>query len=803
MLAGPIDNGQQQPAPAFSGAKFRLAINIEELVRQGRLLACIWACDVFVVSLPVVAQTDSTQTSTGSLEEVVVTAQRREESLQRVPLSAQVVTSDLSNRNLNSLNELSGVVPGLHVEPTGRSSDMYVRGVGSGNNASFDQSVGLFLDDIYHGRSRNSASTFLDVERIEILKGPQSTYFGNNAIAGAINIVSRKPGDRLNGLARTLYGQDGQYTVESALGGPIAAGLAARGAIIFDGQDGNLRNVFTGTDVPNEDNKAGRLSLQYQPSAAFDALLKLEGGRNRQSGGLAQQIVNCPPPEPFVAGPFCMAALAAGTPVGLDNERSGFPDGQSSKLDTAEGVLTMSYRPSERNAITATTGFYTYTYNLNVAANASPTALLTAAVPETFHQFSQEVRLASETDRTLEYMAGLYFQDQRLNASQVFNYFFLSPMLPPALAAQGPLGQQISFRVPEKTYSVFGSVGWHLTDALKINAGLRGSYVEKRINQSIFYGTATQTYGGVTALPAELQSVASALGVGVAGNQSTSRNDKALMPSTQIQYTFTPTAMGYASYTRGFKAGGFNGSDTAGILANLPYDPEYVNAYEIGLKSKWRDDTVLINAALFRSDYSNLQVTDNTYAATTGAVIARVKNAASSVSQGLEIETRWLPFPKLSLGLVGNYLDARYDSYPNAGATQAQLNAGILIQDLSGRPTSLAPRWSGAVSAAYSQSLWAGYRLTTEINEIFSSSFFLSSDTDDPLLRNDGYTRLDARLSLQSPNAQWLFELIGKNLTNEKILASGGVAPSANGSQLLHLQPLRTVAVQVRYDFAP
>ena len=153
------------------------------------------------------------------LTEIIVTAQKRAENIQTVPVSAQVVTGQaLGQQNFNTLEQLTQTVPDVHVANSGSfSNDLYIRGIGSGSNSSFDQSVATFNDDIYHGRSRLSGATFLDLDRIEILKGPQSTFFGNNAIAGALNIISKKPGDSLEGSARLLYGQFGQYAGEGAI----------------------------------------------------------------------------------------------------------------------------------------------------------------------------------------------------------------------------------------------------------------------------------------------------------------------------------------------------------------------------------------------------------------------------------------------------------------------------------------------------------------------------------------------------------------------------------------------------------
>src|ERR1700736_413741 len=227
----------------------------------------------------------SDQTAEPRLEEIIVTAQKRVENLQSVPISAQVITGKaLSEQNLNSLENLTQTVPGVNVTTGGGSQGdtLVIRGVGYNSNAAvLEQSVATFEDDIYHGRSRMSYATFLDLDHIEFLKGPQSTFFGNNAIAGALNIVTKKPGDQFEGFSRALYGMHGQYAVEGAVTVPTDDKLSIRVAGIINGTDGWIRNLNTGKDAPRQDNKSGRLTVLFKPTGDLDATV--ESRRRRQS----------------------------------------------------------------------------------------------------------------------------------------------------------------------------------------------------------------------------------------------------------------------------------------------------------------------------------------------------------------------------------------------------------------------------------------------------------------------------------------------------------------------------------------
>lgn len=747
------------------------------------------------------------------LEEVVVSAQHRVENLQEVPISAQVIDGNtLAQQNLTSLDSASQTVPSVHIGGAGgRGGFMFIRGVGSGNNQSFDQSVGVFVDDIYHGRQRITSATFLDLDRIEVLKGPQTTYFGNNAIAGAFNVITRQPGSQFDASVRALASprsgtNGGQYAIEGAVGAPINDVFSVRAAATYNGQNGWLENVNTGEHVPEEENIAGRISLRFAPNDDFDATLKLEAGTNQNDGGLYMQDVNCPPPAPFTPAGFCNTVLALGLPVGIDNTQYSLNPGSQIALDTYEGVLTAHYQVSD-HSLTSVTGYYGYDYNMDIDTDGTPLTLLHGHIPERYHQFSQELRLASPTGRRFEYLAGVYFQKDGLYSQVDLTYSFLNANLNAAPAASPlralipylPIAQEILFSQDETSYSVFGSLTWNISEQLKLTGGLRRSRVEKEYDWQLLYATGTELFGGLEPLPASVANVPAALGLGVPNAFGDDRTDSAWMPSARLQYQINPQTMTYVSYTRGFKAGGFNAADNTGLAANLPFDPEFVDAYEVGLKSEWFDNRLLLNAAVFRSDYQDLQASIN-FANAAGTFISLVRNAAESRSRGVEIETAWAATQRLRLSAAVTYLDSTYLSYPNAGPTNAQAGAGIRVQDLSGRPTQFAPKWAGTLTGSYRADLPGEFRLTTAVTGIFRDRQFIQG-TDDPLHEAPSVTRLDARLTLEPPGGHWAFDLIGKNLTDREIVTFSADMPVSRGSLLQQREQPRNIAVQARYDF--
>ena len=790
-----------------------------------RYLFCGVAC-AFMWTGAAMAQTQpqasAAAPSATEVQQVVVTAQRRQEPLQRVPESVQVVSGDtLKKQNLNSLETLSESVPAIHVDESGAGGQLFIRGIGSGSNETFDQSVGTFVDDIYHGSAHTSGATFLDLSRVEVLKGPQTTYFGNNAIAGALNIITNKPStDSYSGYVRALYGEYGQYATEAAVNVPISDQLAVRIAGIVDGQDGWQKNPYVGEDQPNGNDQALRVSLLWKPTDNFDAVLKVEGSQNKLNTG--NVIGDCPPPAPFTASGFCADALAQKAPTGFNSDIDTSGPGQGETLSTFESVLTMNYR-WRGLTLTSTTGFTGYRSNENLDGDATPENLLTFQTGETYRQFSQEFRVTSPTGGAFEYTAGAYFQIDHTNGDPgELTYGFLTPTIEsiPAFAALDPylpLAEEPVFKQDEQVYSLFGALTWNATDQFKVTGGLRQTWDVKNASLVTYYGQGTQLYGDVNPLPANLQPLAASL-LGAIENSSNDETYQALQPSARLQYNFTSDKMVYFTYAYGFKAG--VPVTTFAGQASPPLQPEHVNAYELGFKTEWLHHSILFNADVFLSDYTNLQVS-STYFLPSGAADSVITNAAASRSQGVEVEGQWVINKNFRLSSQVTYLDSIYLSYPNVTAPSIQqyclanpgnATCGTLypggapkLQNLSGEPTGFAPRWSGSFTGEFTTDLPDGFYFTADIIPIFSSNYYYANNgTDDPLLMQKGYVRLDTRFTLDFPNRRFALDVIGKNLTNVNIVSggNGGTAlPTSLGSVLYAREEPANVAVQIRYKW--
>ncbi len=744
-----------------------------------------------------------------ALQEIVVTARKRVESLQRVPVSAAVVSgASVRDQNVATIQDLTNTLPSVKLAKGSGTNRQFIRGVGSGDNASFEQSVGTFVDDIYHGRARSSEAGLFDIERVEVLKGPQTTYFGNNAIAGALNIVTRDPGTALAGDARVSYTPKfNSYITEGAIDLPATAELGVRLAGQLSGSDGWIEDVGTGDDAPRTRNGAARATLVWQPTGSITARLKAQYGKEDQDGGLPIVRDNCPPPAEFgAAAGFCAAAIAANAgPLASDFTRNTNP-GQFTRLRTYDYLADITFN-RDTFALAAVSGYSEYEYALGTDLDLTPLTLLQVGAPESYRQLSQELRITSAGTRRLEYVAGLYYQQSTLNARNTFNYNFLNaniaavPAFQPLLAYT-PFAAQSQFREESDTYSGFGALTWTLVDRLKATGAVRYSVVDKSFVQQIGVGTGDANYGPLTPFPSNLEPLgrafAAAARLATVANNDLSRRDNHLSPSLSVQYDATDDLMLYTRFDHGFKAGGFNGVDLNGTPATLPFSEETVDAYELGAKTTLFDGRATLSADVFYSKYEDLQLA-GVVPSSAGVYVNRVQNAGGAVSRGIELDIAWRVTSGLRTTLAATYLDSYYTSYSNATPTALQTKQGVPVQDLSGQDTPFAPHFSGSWMVSYAGS--AGRGLTWRIeNRLFASSGFYLNFNNDPNVRQDAYAREDLTLGLGSERG-WDLSVTAQNLTNETIRTYGAALPASLGTYAFMTELPRNVFLQVRYSF--
>jgi iron complex outermembrane recepter protein len=360
-----------------------------------------------------------------------------------------------------------------------------------------------------------------------------------------------------------------------------------------------------------------------------------------------------------------------------------------------------------------------------------------------------------------------------------------------------PLSQRFASSQTERVYSLFGSAKWRITDEWSLSGGMRNSWVDKEAVGTVSYGTGTKLYDGFVPLPTTVAALPGALFGNPAGSRAGSPSDHAFMPSAELEYQPSSNQMVYLSYKKGFKAGGFNGfNPTAPNPADAEFGPEHVNAYELGLKSKWFDNRMLVNVDVFRSDYKDLQVQARILNTATGLFTTTVKNAAKSRSEGAEAELRWVINDQFQLATNFTYLESTYISFTNAPPTvlASYCRSNYLlpycsgytqpvpaVSDLSGQPTQFAPKWSGSVTASYSTPLSNDYRFTAKVIPYVTSRYNSDPELDalGASVGTPGYVRWDATLTLANERGDWAVDLIGKNLSNRVIVAYSGLYAGA------------------------
>lgn len=766
-------------------------------------VACLAPLSVALAQENVPAQ--EPQADKGGAADIVVTAQRREQRLQDVPISVNVTTGDtLQKRGTTDLVDLSQRTPGIKLSTDPQANHIHIRGVGSGLNAGFEQSVGTFVDGVYRGRSRSIQAGLFDVERVEVLNGPQTTFFGNNTVAGAINITTKKPSETFGYDAQALYApSDGQYILQAGATGPISDTLSARAAIQFSGMNGYTWNDNLKVDEPHLRDMVGRASLRWKPSSNFQSDLRVDYARNRDRGTYSAEITGCPPPTGFPAarGP-CLAYLNQHGGV-IDNELNfrSLAGPSAFRLDMTEVAWTNRL---ELDGVTINS-ISSYGYQKSrTFLNATPIPVTGVAgyyyspfsQNETYKNYAQELRIESSNDSWLQWVGGAYYSHGKL-ASRSFSSLYGAPSIgaagAPVTSAATPISTNRNLFQKDQTRSVFGQVSAKVTDQFKVNAGLRYTSVKKDASRSFIVGI-----GGPTADPADFQpldavtqgKIIPLAGGSAAGFVDPHTSYSKLMPSVSLQYDLLPQITAYAAYVKGFKAGGY--SDGNGPAQ---FDSENVDSYEIGIKGSALDRRLFFTFDLFYLDYKGLQQSLTTIGPT-GANITTVGNAASSVSKGAEMSLSLKATDFLSINAAGAYIDSYFKDYRTAACTALQIATigSTCVQDLSGRPTPFAPKFSGSIGATVTVPVDGDVTARLDPNLFYSSSYYLGP-TDDPIVQQDRYTQVDLRLGVGPEDRRWEFAITGKNLGNSKVIASGSTIATSPGVAYKLLQRARSVAI--------
>ena len=715
------------------------------------------------------------------LEEVIVTAQKRAQNLQDVPVAVSAVSGEkIEAMGIGRLEELTAYTPGVSNTEAATGAFLYIRGVGSGGNKGFEQSVGTYIDGVYYGRDRSSRNGMFDLQMVEILKGPQGILFGKNTIAGAITMTTRGPTAEPEGYVKLGYEvETKEKVVEAAYGGMLTDTFGARLAVRHAEMDGWMKNTWNGQNIGEEDDIVARLSTLWEPTANLEMTGKLTYSRLRQNEKNAQ-LTHCSPDLLEQVAGIDDCRLNSKTTVTAYNRYDGGFGFE--ELEAWSAGWTINWDIGS-HVLTSVTGYTKHTDDMFLDSDYTHLEVLEAVRDEEYESYSQEFRIASTGGGAIEYIAGVYFEKSDMDFTANLGMDLNSRGLP-VRDGRAKLTSQET-----ESQAIFGQLTWHINEAFSATVGGRYSKDEKDAsanNFCTFYKTFIPT-----------GQPACALGPGFVLKGS--RRDENFSPSVILEWRPLDNHMLYAKYSQGYKSGGFDLQTNSPEVDPFSFAPEEVDSLEIGSKSTLLNGAMTLNVALFRNEYKDLQV--STFDGNIGFLVG---NAAEAISQGAEVDVNWALTNSLRTAFSVSYLDATYDKFATAQCTFPQNAATppgeICVNDLSGKSLQYSPDISAHWNLTWDRVLADNYLLTVATDVIYSDEYYTANDLDRHFLE-DSYYKVDARISLESFSSGWELALVARNLNNEKTSHYGDDVPLSPGSYFKHLDKPRTVALQARWSF--
>ena len=672
------------------------------------------------------------ETVDGGLTDIVVTAQRRAESLQDTPLSVTALTSEaLDARQVTNVLDVAGQVPNLNIEfvtGLGNSARVFLRGVGE-DQAQFnaDPAVGIYVDGVYYARTNGALFDFLDVERVEVLRGPQGTLYGRNTPGGAINVITRRPGPDFALRADVTYGRFNNLEGRATVNVPVTEGLAASFSLLGRQRDGISYSTALGRDVGR------RKIVSARGAIAYDAIPNLKllftGDRtwdesdtaiptSNFSGLPADLFLNAGSPDPF--GSFRSSGIALNASLSLG--------------DVTLGSIT-AYRDLAQRAVLDNDGEARLYSGFESDAKQ--------------RQFSQELTASFDTERFKGIVGAYLFHEDN-------DYGALTLIGSRANAATRIARPDTSFQ-RTRSYAIFGQATYTLVDALDVTLGGRYTWDSKNF---------TNSQPAVSAVFAA------------------QRDWQNFSPKIGLNYRVNDQAFVFASYSQGYKAGGFNRSNVR-IVAETPYNQERVKSFEVGIKTDLLNRRLRLNLSLFSNDYQNLQL--SSFDPATGTT--RRFNAAEAKTRGIELEASARPARGLELFGTFAYLDASYDRFLDL--------VGGVVTDVSARKLKGAPEYQASGGFTFDHDMGWGNLLLNAQASYRSSQFTNVANT--AAIAQRARTLVDASIGYRTADERWTLMLAGKNLLNEKY-ASNGIFIAGFLSAIYPADPV-TWSITARYKF--
>jgi iron complex outermembrane receptor protein len=799
------------------------------------------------IVLSMLAGTASAQMSPGVIDEIVVTAQKREQSLQDVPIVVTAVSAQLlQDSGVKDIKDLTILTPGLLVTSTANetSTTARIRGVGTvGDNAGLESSVGVVVDGVYRPRNGVGFGDLGEMQRIEVLKGPQGTLFGKNTSAGVINIITKQPTFTFGANGELTAGNYGTIGASASVNGPIVADKVAGRLFVTKRQRDGFYDIKVGkgprtsTEDQTQDFWSTRGQLLFTPSDNLDVKLIGDYTKRDESCCVGVQIRN--------GATAPLVAALAGPSGGLANPvnpwaRLAYANRGSEQEITDQGLSAeVNWKTPYLNGakVTSITAVRDWDYVAGQDSDFTTADIIYRPANgdqgNQFKQFSQELRLAGEVDK-VNWLVGAFYAKEDLTSKATLLYgsnfeSYLSGLfsgLPlPAITgrAAGTIyaagaGNRDVYKQEGTTWALFTNNSIQVTEQFELTLGLRYTKDEKTLDakySNIDNGVgcaAISNWANLASAPgaatraaiagASCQAFASPKYNGLTNNRS--RSEDAWSGTVKGAYRFNPELLTYASYTRGFKAGGYNldrvakpfalassptGATSLEPVLDTSFKGEFVDSYELGVKSTLLDRSLLLNATLFNQKFTDFQL--NAF----NGLFFQVQSVPEVTSKGVDADVIWKATQDLSFQGGVTYSDTSYANAKN----KALLGSAASTARLPGARLSLAPLWSASASVTYQQPI-GNLMGRANLGAKYSSSYNTGSDLA-PVKAQQGYVVTNGRVSLGSADDRWAVELWAQNMLDQKYYQVAYDAPFQAGSFDAFLGQPRTYGVTLRAKY--
>ncbi len=732
-----------------------------------------------------------------ALGKVTVTARRREEDSQKVPTPITVLGGEtLEAQRISRVQDLQQVLPSVNVAYIhARQSSVAVRGIGN-NPASdgLEGSAGIYLDNVYLGRPGMAVFDLLDIEQLELLRGPQGTLFGKNTTAGVLNISTRAPTFTAERTVEVSGGQDGYFQGRGTVSGPLGETLAGRLSAYRTRDDGYIKNIHDDNYLNGGERQGARGQLLFEPNEDFSLRWIADYNEEDSSNG---SMVVYGGAERF----WQRAALVGASPLRDPQRRKVNINGrQHVSVHQGGSSLEANWNLAGGYRLTSISAYRYWHFTPANDEQLNVSAINDTGVEVHDRQFSQEIRLASPTGGAFDYVVGAYAFRQNLGNKTFTSYGPLADLylLGANLGALNDTYSKANGKIETDSFALFAQGTWHLTERLDFTAGLRGTYEEKNAKVERFAPLGGAAVGGVGAAVRNGQ-------LGAYDSGDLSQYNFAPSALLSLSYQFSDDLLGYASLSRGEKSGGVNlavGSAPSAGADSLLVGPERANDAELGLKSTLFDRRLLLNANLFWTGIHGYQATTLYQAPGSTQLVQVLANAGSVRSRGLEFEATALPLRGLTLNFNGSYNDVTYLSFKDAPCpAEVSTRPGAPSScDLTGQRVVGASKWIANLNGEYQWRLDDRFQPYVSASYAYRSAAEGTLDNSD-LSKIDGYSLVNLAAGLRSDlgdgqldTSVWL-----KNAFDKDYYLSAFA--SINGSYTASVGQPRTLGVSLRYDF--